>query len=365
MWELRLLSIPKKIWSAMGRFVKLDTLLESGVNESVYTAASVLLSKKNKIEYSKVVGGELSDFEDRIDENTYFDLASLTKPIATTIFFLLLWQDRKILPQTGLYKLTGIKKFKNIDVSNLLLHDSGLPAHRHYYEKLSKLSHDKRECARLGMIANENLMARPGEKTIYSDIGFMVLKNILEKSADMEMSEYLKYNFYDKIDADLFFASRIKKSIKNYCPTSFSLFRNKRLRGEVHDDNAYAIGGVDGHAGLFGNSYGIYKVLNELYSAYIGNKSLLNSELTKKLFIKKSEKRFLGFDVVSGKNSSAGSLFCKNTAGHLGFTGTSFWIDFDRGISIILLTNRVYYGDNNLKIRSFRPRLHDLVNNLL
>lgn len=351
----------------MDKFKAVDDFFEKGLNDDIYTGASLSFIKNNELLFSGHYGhsGCIKDF--KIDDGSFFDLASLTKSLATTILFQILWQRGFISPEDRVSKYCdGFKNgLKNqIKIENLLLHDSGLPAHRHFYKILEDKSNEKREKLRLGFIEKEELEFKPGSKTLYSDLGFMVLKYILEKISNESMADFLKREVYDKISSNLFFP--VKSDNKKYCSTSFSDFRKRRLTGEVNDENAYAVGGVDGHAGLFGTCDGISKVIKEINISYTNDDSkILKGEFTKKILYKRKEKRLLGFDIPSGENSSAGRFFSDHTAGHLGYTGTSFWMDIKKNISIILLTNRVYYGDNNFKIRFFRPQMHDLLISLM
>ena len=132
----------------------------------------------------------------------------------------------------------------------------------------------------------------------------------------------------------------------------------------VHDENAYAVGGVDGHAGLFGTAAAVHGLLMELLAVYSQDRShgVINPGLLRDfLDYGKGTERALGFDRPAVKGSASGCCFSRNSVGHLGFTGTSFWMDLDRSIVIILLTNRIHPSRDNEKIREFRPILHDAV----
>jgi CubicO group peptidase (beta-lactamase class C family) len=136
------------------------------------------------------------------------------------------------------------------------------------------------------------------------------------------------------------------------------------LVGEVHDDNAYAMGGVAGHAGLFGSALGVAQLAQEWLEAFLGHHKVFNPELVRRFWQRSSvpgSTRVVGFDTPSPVSSQAGSRMGKRTIGHTGFTGTSLWIDPDRELTVILLTNRVHPNRANEAIRAFRPRLHDAV----
>jgi CubicO group peptidase (beta-lactamase class C family) len=133
------------------------------------------------------------------------------------------------------------------------------------------------------------------------------------------------------------------------------------VQGEVHDENAYVMGGVAGQAGLFGSAEAVWRLLVRLTNLYKGRteKRGIRPETVRSFFDRRKEWPPPGFDAPDPRNSSAGRFFGPHTIGHLGFTGTSFWVDLDREIVVILLTNRVHPSRNNHKIKSFRPVLHD------
>ena len=138
------------------------------------------------------------------------------------------------------------------------------------------------------------------------------------------------------------------------------------MQGEVHDENAYALGGYSGHAGLFGTSADIFRLTSCLIDHYSGQRSDLFSPETVRVFftrqeIAKDSTWALGWDTPALTNSSSGKYFSPNSVGHLGFTGTSIWMDLEKEIIVILLTNRVHPDRNNIKIREFRPKIHDLI----
>jgi CubicO group peptidase (beta-lactamase class C family) len=142
-------------------------------------------------------------------------------------------------------------------------------------------------------------------------------------------------------------------------------WRHKILEGEVHDDNAYVVGGVAGHAGLFGTARDIFGLLQHLLDTYTGKvaSKVFQRETVQTFFeCQQDQGRFaLGFDTPTGLESSSGRYFSDHSVGHLGFTGTSFWMDLEEEVIVILLTNRVHPSRANEKIKDFRPMLHDTV----
>ena len=151
-----------------------------------------------------------------------------------------------------------------------------------------------------------------------------------------------------------------------FAATEDCLWRKKVLKGIVHDENAYALGGYSGHAGLFSNAREVYILTNLLREHYRGEREdYLRPETVRDFFrragVVKGSTWALGWDTPSPENSSSGGCFSKRSVGHLGFTGTSIWIDLERDVILIFLTNRVHPTRKNEKIREFRPVLHDMV----
>lgn len=188
-------------------FNKVNEFFLKSIEDKVFTGASVLVSKKSQIVFHESYGFKNDLKKEKTTKQTIFDLASLTKPLATALCFQLLWQDKKIFPDNYVSDfIAGFEKNgKNlIKIENLLLHNSGLPAYRQYYKKLCNLSFKEREKTRLSWISGEVLGSLPGKDTVYSDLGFMVLKTILEKIAEMSLYEYLKKIFMKKKVAAFF-----------------------------------------------------------------------------------------------------------------------------------------------------------------
>ena len=140
-------------------------------------------------------------------------------------------------------------------------------------------------------------------------------------------------------------------------------WRRVLLDGMVHDDNAYAVGGIDGHAGLFGTSEAVHRLIAALLTAYFDRKPAIFEKTLVKTFFDRNQgaDRPLGFDAPSPEGSASGRYFSLHSVGHLGFTGTSFWVDLAYERTVILLTNRVHPSRRNDRIKAFRPALHDAV----
>jgi len=352
----------------------IDKQMKSAITSGVFPGASLVVSNQFKIVHFEHYG--LTKISGSfVDKKTIFDLASLTKPLATTLTMLHMVQtgymqlDEKlssIFPE----KITPDKA--NITITQLLCHQSGLPAHRPYFENLINVPQNKRSEILLKQIFNEPLAYKPGHKTEYSDLGFMVLDAAIKRITDKPLDAYLFSNIYKPLGInapffiDLFHPQVIQKD--KYAATENCPWRKRNLIAEVHDDNAHVLGGVCGHAGLFGTALDVYRLLEILLGIYhdLPQQKKVQKIINRKWLctffqVPSGAQRPLGFDIPTPPASSSGKFFSPSSVGHLGFTGTSFWIDLERSIIIILLTNRVHPNRNNIKIRSFRPFIHDLI----
>jgi CubicO group peptidase (beta-lactamase class C family) len=308
----------------------------------------------------------------RVTDKTIYDLASLTKPLATTLAILLLVNENKLaLSETlsDIFKSKFADKKGEITIAHLLTHASGFPAHRRYFELLSEIPLYERKKRLHELIINEPLKYSPGEKSIYSDLGFMLLAEIVEKRSDIEFGSFIKEKVFEPMGftETLFFTPSREVIEKNvFAPTEQCNYRKRVLLGEVSDENCYAMGGVCGHAGLFGTIGAVLNVTTLILDVW--KKRVIHTILDADIlegFLKRQEIKgstwALGFDTPSPENSSAGKFISATSVGHLGFTGTSFWIDPVRDLVIVLLTNRVHPSRDNNQIKEFRPLFHDTI----
>ena len=305
-----------------------------------------------------------------VTEGTVYDLASLTKPLATTLAILVLLKERRlqlsdqvsdIFPQAG-------TAMRGISIKDLLCHSAGFPAHRPYYLELSRLAEEKRKDALLTLLAAEPRVYETGSTSIYSDLGFMLLGLIVEKKSSMELTDF----FREKIAGPLGIAEKIlygtvgMGDTEKCAPTEDCPLRQRILCGEVSDENAHALGGVAGHAGLFGTIGGVLAMGEHLLDQWQGREehpNYLASDLRR--FLTRQDipgsTWGLGFDTPSSSGSSGGRYLAPTSVGHLGFTGTSFWIDPTRDLVMVLLSNRVHPSRENARIKQFRPLFHETV----
>ena len=346
---------------------QINDLMRKGVKDRVFPGGVLLVSKNDSIVFFEAYG-YANIFSKRImTKNTIFDLASLTKPLATTLAVMKLIQQGKLDLEQNLG--TVLPEFrdtdkKQISIRNLLCHNSGLPDYRPYYIELLKIPYNFRKKALRNFLINEPLIHPIGKNVLYSDLGFMVLEWIVEKVSGRSLDHFIIQDIYRPLGLEhLFFAGLNSESYMDcFAATELCPWRKILLDGLVHDDNAYVVGGIAGHAGLFGTAMDVKVLLSSLLFAFHEHSYDFKKELINKFFERQQgSDRALGFDTPSLSDSSCGSLFSKRSIGHLGFTGTSFWMDLDQSIIVILLTNRVHPSRDNNKIKKFRPILHDTV----
>jgi CubicO group peptidase (beta-lactamase class C family) len=224
----------------------------------------------------------------------------------------------------------------------------------------------------LRLIAQESLIYGMGEKGLYSDLGFMLLGFVIERLSGMSLDRFVRERIYQPLAAHpLSFLpggdalpSSARASFKDIAPTEEDSWRGRLLCGEVHDENAAALGGVAGHAGLFGTADAILAVTGAWLQAYHRRPALLDSALVREFTMRQDavpgSTWALGWDTPSAPSSS-GRYLSGASFGHLGYTGTSIWIDPVHNLEVVLLSNRVHPSRKNDKIRAFRPVIHDLV----
>jgi CubicO group peptidase (beta-lactamase class C family) len=347
-----------------------DALMHQAVAENIFPGAQLLVSHEGKFFFSQAYGCANIYTGQAVTRNTVFDLASLTKPLATTLAIMILIQQGKLLLDQPLSSV--LSDFKNtpkadIQIQHLLYHTSGLPDYRPYYQDIRLLPFELRKAALRNRLIAEPLVSETGSQTLYSDIGFMNLEWVIEQLSGMGLNRFVKKEIYESLGIeDLFFIDHDHTiPDRHYAATELCPWRQVVLNGIVHDDNAYVMGGVAGQAGLFGTAESVHAILLELLKSFHDNSEryFFQPDLVRLFLYKNNENdRALGFDVPSAVNSSCGELFSRDaTVGHLGFTGTSFWMDLQQQVIVILLTNRVHPSRSNEQIKKFRPLIHNQV----
>ena len=346
-------------------------LMQEALEENVFPGAALMVSRDGVPLFCDVFGIADIYTEEKVEIDTVFDLASLTKPLATTLAVMKLVEEQHLDLDGSISNY--IHEFKNTDkkdicLRHLLCHTSGLVDYIPFYKEISGDTIAERKTRLRKLLLNAPLKHPVGRTVLYSDLGFMILNWIIEQETQQAMDRFLAEELYGPmgIDRDGLFFNAIENSIKpgKYAATEFCPWRKRCIKGNVHDENAYCVGGIEGHAGLFGTLYATHDLLLKLVAMYHGKVQrprLLPRTMQQFLTEQDHLHRTLGFDMPSEKDSSAGKYFSRKGVGHLGFTGTSFWMDLERSIIVVLLTNRIHPTRENTKIKSFRPKLHDRV----
>ncbi len=303
---------------------------------------------------------------------TFFDIASLTKPLATTLIVLSLMGEGKLDWDDPLEKLFSgplPAEKRKITLEHLLSHSAGLAAHKPFFRHLKSQSPHERAEEIINAVLREPLVYPPGSGCLYSDLGFLLLGRIVERAAGgMGIAEIFSRKISKPlgIAKEIFFRSQAHRGEgEQFAATESCPWRGRTLQGEVHDEHAWCMGGAAGHAGLFATNRGVLQLTEYILNLRLGR---ISDELIRRADLLRCLQRIhpdhswaRGFDTPSSSGSSSGSYFSPDSVGHLGFTGTSFWIDPERDIIVVLLTNRVHPTRENRGIREFRPRCHDAV----
>ncbi len=366
-------------------------LIESAIAARSFPAASLAVTRAGKFVALKSFGSFLyeedfqgapslsrslrqgGDFDVSVTLHTLFDLASLTKPIATTTMAMILY-DRGLLeleaPISGTIPefLTDDARRSRVTFRMLLAHSSGLPA----YEKLFLKAKNRDDLLNSAFITQ--LSADPGTRAEYSDIGFILLGVALERIAGEGLETFCQREIF----GPLALSSTTFNPPADLCPkipptaderelaserpgTTRSIFRKRIIQGEVQDENAFVLGGVAGHAGLFSTAEDVARFATAILTA---DRPIIRPETIAMFTHRESNppgtSRALGWDTPSAPSQS-GKYFGPHSYGHLGYTGTSLWIDPDKQLSITLLTNRTWPDCSNQAIKQVRPQVHDAI----
>lgn len=337
---------PEVIGMSREALGNIDGIMEEAVFDSTFPGGVVSVVKDGIIAYQKAFGYHTYEKVKKVRSTDIYDLASLTKVVATTSAVMRLLDEEKLSldDKVGKYipEFTNGDK-KSITIRHLLLHESGLPAFRIYIDKL------KKESDIIEAIINEPLIAKPGVRYEYSDLGIILLGKIIEQITGSSLDEYVRKEFFYPLgmNSTYFNPRNIGRWISNRIPPTErdTVYRMKTMQAEVHDERAYYLNGVAGHAGLFSNARDLSVFTQLLLSKGLyGGKRYFREETIEMFTSRQSElsNRGYGFNRKSENQSTAGSLTSDNTFGHTGFTGTSFWIDPELNLAIIILTNRTY-----------------------
>jgi CubicO group peptidase (beta-lactamase class C family) len=349
-------------------------ILEQGLLEGAFPGAVLLVAKEGEIVLHQEVGlCSVRPKQEPMTKETIFDLASLTKPLATTLAIMKLVDQGEIFLDQSLSEITGsgsLKEKGRLTPRLLLNHSAGFAAWKPLYSDLAKEDLEDRRRILRRRILEEPLVYSPGNGSRYSDWGFMILEWIIEEVSGMPMHRFLDDHFYKpmSLKRTFIYTGELPTGFDKamFAATRDCPLRNRIIRGEVEDDVAYALGGYSGHAGLFATAEELFILVALLRGHYYGKRDdFLSPEVVREFFRRQDIVEgctwALGWDTPSPENSSSGRHFSPRSVGHLGFTGTSVWMDLEKDVIVVFLTNRTLTTDDNERIKAFRPRLHDLI----
>jgi CubicO group peptidase (beta-lactamase class C family) len=323
------------------RLETIDRVVQRGLDAGGYPGASVVVGRNGAVVWQKGFGhlGWTPDSPAVAADKTIYDLASLTKVIGTTTAAMILYDQGKLaLDERVTHYLPafngGLKEL--VTVRELLEHRSGLPAGR----DLWRHAHTPEEARQL--VLDTPLEYRPDHGQIYSDLGADILGMVIESVSGEPLDKFLAEHVFTPLGMHDTEFRPSDSLVYRIAPTEVSPPRGYPIDGEVHDENAFALGGVAGHAGLFGTASDLAVFAQMMLNGGIYDGVRIVSDSAVKLFTARaSGDRALGWEVADGTHG-AGNYLSGSAYGHTGFTGTSIWIDPERDMFVILLTNRVH-----------------------
>jgi len=344
------------------RFGSAFALLAQAIGTRAFPGCSLAVTYRGELVAHKALGRFTYEPSSPVVEaDSLFDLASVTKVVATTAMAMILYERgvldleapvAAVVPEFA----SGDARRGEVTLRMLLAHSSGLPA----YEKLFLYARTREEVLRAAFATD--LTAAPGTRAKYSDIGFIILGAALERLADEALDTFCQREVFGPLAMSHTTFNPAKALRESIPPTADDrTVRKHIIQGEVQDENASVLCGVAGHAGLFSSAGDMARFAHAILN---GGYPILRAE-TVQLFTRREPapegtSRALGWDTRSAPSQS-GRYFSAHSVGHLGYTGTSLWIDPERQLSITLLTNRTWPDCKNQAIKQVRPTVHDAV----
>jgi beta-N-acetylhexosaminidase len=351
--------------SGSGGWSALDAVIEDAIRRGVTPGAAVAVGGRRGVTYIRGYGSvDHAPGSARVTPSTIYDVASLTKVVATTTAVMRLVDTGRVALDDPLHRhlpawpAGGWRD--QVTVRRLLTHSAGLvPFVRFWHPSAGAL---RGRDAVLEAIARVPAAYTPGTRFTYSDLGFILLGAMVEELTGTPMDRHLE-PLWDRLDmADTGFNPRSWTALARVAPTELdTVYRHAHVHGEVHDENAHTMGGVAGHAGLFSTAEDLARFAGQLLQALDGEGNLGVSPATVSLFTARQDgaARGLGWDVAPGSGGIGRSLSTR-AFGHTGFTGTSLWIDPDRDLFVVLLTNRVNPSRDGTGIAELRRTVHEI-----
>lgn len=361
------------------RLGKVERAIDKAIELGELPGAVVMARMGEELAFTQVCGAAAlvpERFEAR--ENTIYDLASLTKVMATTAAVMLLVADGRVAldaPVATYLPSFAERGKEKITVRHLLTHSSGLRPWRAYHADL--LERDRRRGENVVGTADGKReithrvlrsapVHEPGEASVYGDLDFIALGALVEAVSGEELDVFCTHRIYQPLGlVDTHFNHLPYTGERaRYAATEQCSWRERVLWGEVHDPNAWAMGGIAGHAGLFSTAKEVLRFGQEMLAADRGESAIFPAEVAREFFrrqeIAPGSDWALGWDTPTDGQSTSGHHFSKRSIGHTGFTGTSLWIDLERGMIVVILSNRIHLVAKRSRFE-LRPFVHDLI----
>ena len=341
--------------------------LSIAVKDSAFPGGVLIASKDGEIFIHEAFGYHTYGKKERVTRGDIYDLASITKVIATTSSVMLLADQNKIslddkvikyLPEFKGQQKNYFKQKSNTTIRNLITHTAGLPAFKEYFKMNKPVE------AILDSVMNTEPEYELEKNTIYSDVGIITLGKVVEAVTKTTLDIFTDSLIFNPLGMNSTYFNPPESRIRRIVPTEFSKVHNKTIRGFVHDENAHSLGGVAGHAGLFSTARDLATFSQMMLNNGIyGWTRIFNSEtvnlFTSRANLLEGSSRALGWDTPQGK-ASGGVYISDSSFGHTGFTGTSLWIDPEHQVFVILLTNAVHPNRSykNPNYYNYRQKIH-------
>jgi CubicO group peptidase (beta-lactamase class C family) len=353
-------------------------VIEKAITEKASPGATLAVGYRGKVSVRAFGNLSYDAKAAAVNPNTIFDIASLTKVVVTTTlaeklaegdFAVPLDLDAPVaryLPEWASGPNADWRR--KVTARHLLTHTAGLPPFKEYWRTTKSRATAERSTGKqdtLGRIFAEPLEYEPGTKEVYSDLGIILMAEIIERLTGRTLDDLAKSYIFSPLGMKDTMFRPPKRLWPQIAPTEIdNQLRHRLVQGEVHDENAFAIGGVSGHAGLFSTAPDLAAFCQMLLNGGVYAHQRIVRRATIAQFTTPQQlsggTRTLGWAVPT-EGGSSGHYFSAHSFGHTGFTGTSIWIDPDRQLFVVLLTNRVHPTRENTKIQQVRPALHDAV----
>jgi CubicO group peptidase (beta-lactamase class C family) len=365
-----------EMFAELDRFANVDRVLGDAVKNHAFPGCAFGVLAAGEVVLEDAIGRfTYEDESPLVEPHTVFDVASITKVVSTTAVAMLLYQRGvldldmpvgELLPGFVVGRESA-RLARQVTLRHLLAHNSGLPGYVEFFRTVSTPAELYRACLELP------IEATPGERTEYSDPGFILLGKALEVLTREDMAASARKHVFEPLGLTATQFNPASEQRPQIPPTEIdNQFRRRRIQGEVQDENASVLHGVAGHAGLFSNVPDLLRFAGEILAGYRNVRGESNSPLFTQDTIEcfalsqgpEGSSRALGWDTPS-QESSAGHHFSANSIGHLGFSGCSLWIDLDAAVAAVLLTNRTWPDRQSQLIKQVRPAFHDAVREAL